>query len=62
MLNMWRDRLESDPFYNPNLSRHYHVSIAFPPRVPGVPAPETEADPVSVEEEMSARVAGVGER
>jgi glycosyltransferase involved in cell wall biosynthesis len=38
MRRMWGDRLDADPFYNPNLSlASNRFTLAFPPRVPKLP-------------------------
>ena len=38
MRKMWGDRLDRDPFYNPNLSlASNRFTLAFPPRVPKLP-------------------------
>ncbi len=40
MRDLWGDRLDSDPFYNPNLSLETtRFTLAFPPRISRLPAP-----------------------
>jgi len=33
MQNKWDEQLQSDPFYNPNLSHSIGFTLAWPPRI-----------------------------
>ena len=40
MRDLWGDQLDSDPFYNPNLTlKTNRFTLGFPPRISKLPAP-----------------------